>query len=516
MITEPPADDEGMGESILTPPPPKKQALDSPLATSDSTETAADDKTRQDGCSETVETALNTNTGTVALENFTEESNVNEIAEKVDVESVETENRGEQGKEEGEEEEEEGGREEGREERERDEEEEEEEGGREEGREERERDEEEEEEEEEGEEREGVGEEEVGEGGGTDIALEPVIGERDSSVEDMEEVPETIGVALMTAGPVTTGGGGALIEAGVLSTAGTLSPSEVLSIAGANSNLPTSIDVIEGAQILDGEKLSKKTESHLENKPHVTHGSVQSLDGREEEKNDREDDSLVIAEQQLSNLPSSNSAMIYTEPPVEKMQENRSTEISNTKQKKVEESEKCSSEMLNTEPPVEKAAENSSLEMPNAESYVAKATVNSSLNTTPPVENEIEPYADKEQEKDIEDERLIDTEISNTEPLVEKEEDERTEYQLTHRPTQVTENPQQQPLSPLTNSPVAQANTPVGFFASLLRRFRGWRIGNRRMLVFGFGFLTLASLLFLGVNFLYDDTQAKRPAVIHH
>jgi hypothetical protein len=64
---------------------------------------------------------------------------------------------------------------------------------------------------------------------------------------------------------------------------------------------------------------------------------------------------------------------------------------------------------------------------------------------------------------------------------------------------------------------VVQASLPPGFFAGLQRRFRHWSFRNRSVLVLGLGFLAItASLVYLGVNFMYDsDSQAERPAATH-
>ena len=87
-----------------------------------------------------------------------------------------------------------------------------------------------------------------------------------------------------------------------------------------------------------------------------------------------------------------------------------------------------------------------------------------------------------------------------------------TEHPLTQRHTHSPkEHESLQATSDVTEPSVAMvAQTNVGFFGVMQSRLRRWGIGRRSMLVFGA--LTVASFVFLGVNFFYDtanDAQAK-------
>ena len=82
--------------------------------------------------------------------------------------------------------------------------------------------------------------------------------------------------------------------------------------------------------------------------------------------------------------------------------------------------------------------------------------------------------------------------------------------QLSRRVTQIPSNEPAQPVE----SAVAQVGSSLGLLGTL-RRLREWtRFRNRRLLLFGtVGFLTIASVVFLGMNLFYDSkAQAKRPA----
>ena len=125
----------------------------------------------------------------------------------------------------------------------------------------------------------------------------------------------------------------------------------------------------------------------------------------------------------------------------------------------------------------------------------------------------------KEEESASEEkDRVSEEKERASENVLQKDDDlVAVEHQLTHRLTQAPDNITSLTLSTDTAA-VAQAATPVGLLGALHRRFRQWRVRNRRFLMFGFGFLTVASLLFLGVNFFYDpanDAQTKRPPVLH-
>ena len=89
-----------------------------------------------------------------------------------------------------------------------------------------------------------------------------------------------------------------------------------------------------------------------------------------------------------------------------------------------------------------------------------------------------------------------------------------TEHQLTQRNVHTPkEHESLQATSDDTEPSVAMvAQTNVGLFGVMQSRLRRWGIGRRSMLVFGA--LTVASFVFLGVNFFYDtanvnDAQAK-------
>ena len=123
---------------------------------------------------------------------------------------------------------------------------------------------------------------------------------------------------------------------------------------------------------------------------------------------------------------------------------------------------------------------------------------------------------EKEDDGETEPEKSESEDESGKEERVEERDEEydrqpvlTTEHQLTQRHAHSPrEDESLQATSDVTEPSVAMvAQTNVGLFGVMQSRLRRWGIGRRSMLVFGA--LTVASFVFLGVNFFYDTANVN-------